>query len=311
MKTVSSHELGKAERLEDGPGRYIEFCKSTIPFGMHLRGLKVVVDCAHGAAYHVAPNVFDELGAEVSTIGAEPNGLNINDRCGATAPEALQAAVLAATADVGIALDGDGDRVVMVDHQGEVVDGDEILLVIARSRKASERLTNRAVVGTIMSNLGLEEALGRDGLELKRASVGDRYVLELMREGGCTLGGETSGHIICLDKMTTGDGIVAALQVLAEMRRSAKSLSELKQGMVKHPQVMVNVPLPDRQDVIQLPAVRAAVVAAESELGDGGRVLLRPSGTEPIVRVMVEGRDRQQVESLAYQLADAVQEALA
>lgn len=309
MTTVSSRELGKADRVEDAAGRYIEFCKSTIPYGTSFRDLEIVVDCAHGATYHVAPNVFEELGARVHRIGVHPNGLNINDGCGATDPRALQQAVRERGADVGVAFDGDGDRVIMVDHRGEVVDGDELLFIIAEAKRAQDQL-NGAVVGTVMSNLGLEEALSRHGIELKRAKVGDRYVLELMIAGGCTLGGETSGHIICLDRMSTGDGIVSALQVLAAARSAGRPLHELKRGMRKYPQSIVNVPMERRVDVTRLPRVQEAVRAIESELAEEGRVLLRLSGTEPLVRVMVEGRERERVESLARQLAGAVEEAL-
>ena len=309
IHTVSSRELGRAERVEDAAGRYIEFCKSTIPFSMNLRGLKAVVDCANGATYHVAPNVFDELGAEVIAIGTTPDGYNINDACGSTAPGAVRAAVQAHGADIGIALDGDGDRVIMVDHQGEVVDGDELLFIIAQSRLRDSSL-NGAVVGTVMSNFGLEEALKRHDLELKRAKVGDRCVLEMMKQGDWTLGGETSGHIICLDRQTTGDGITAALQVLAAMRNSAKSLHALKQGMTKYPQVLVNVHMSERQDVLSLPVVKKAVRDVEATLSDHGRVLLRPSGTEPLLRVMVEGRDQSQIETLAGELAGTVERAL-
>ncbi|MGF1612537.1 MAG: phosphoglucosamine mutase [Gammaproteobacteria bacterium] len=310
MQTVSSRDLGKAERVQDAGGRYIEFCKSTVPFRLSLKGMKVVVDCAHGASYHVAPNVFDELGAEVVPIGTEPDGFNINDGCGALHPEALQERVQREGADVGVALDGDGDRVLMVDHTGALVDGDELLFVIAEARRAEGQL-NGAVVGTVMSNLGLEEALHSRGIALKRAKVGDRYVLELMRAGGWTLGGETSGHIICLDRLTTGDGIIAALQVLAALRRSKKSLHELKAGVVKHPQVLVNVRVPNGVDVSNHPAVERAVHSVTSQLNGQGRVLLRASGTEPLLRVMVEGRDSVQVKALADQLAGEVSRVLA
>lgn len=310
MTAVASHALGKADRVEDAAGRYIEFCKSTIAYGTSFRGLKIVVDCAHGATYHVAPSVFEELGAEVERIGVQPNGVNINEGCGATNPHALQAAVRKHRADVGVAFDGDGDRVIMVDHAGEVVDGDELLFIIAETKRERDEL-NGAVVGTVMSNLGLEEALRERGVELKRAKVGDRYVLELMMAGGCTLGGETSGHIICLDRMSTGDGIVSALQVLAAARHAGKRLHELKRGMSKYPQSIVNVPMEQRVDVTHLPQVRQAVRAVESELAGRGRVLLRLSGTEPLVRVMVEGCEARRVESLAKQLAGAVERALA
>ena len=309
MHTVGSRDLGKAERVGDAPGRYIEFCKGTIPYNVSLNGLKVVVDCAHGATYHIAPNVFAELGADVTAIGVEPDGLNINDAVGAVAPQALQAAVLERGADVGIALDGDGDRVAMVDHRGELLDGDELLFIIARAR-CGEGDLGGGVVGTVMTNLGLQEALAELGLNLKRAKVGDRYVLEMMRQENCILGGETSGHIICLDRATTGDGIVSALQVLRAMHASGTSLSELKQGMSKYPQVLVNVEMSRRVDVLERDDVRAAVRAAETELGRSGRVLLRASGTEPVVRVMVEGHDSDNVHRVADGLADAVRQSL-
>ena len=309
MNTVGSRDLGKAERVVDAPGRYIEFCKSTVPFNVSLKGLKVVVDCAHGATYHIAPNVFAELGADVTSIGIEPNGLNINDAVGAVSPQALQAAVLQRGADVGIALDGDGDRVVMVDHRGELLDGDELLFIIARAQSAAGTIGG-GVVGTVMTNLGLQVALQGLGLDLKRAKVGDRYVLEMMRQENYILGGETSGHIICLDRATTGDGIVSALQVLRAMQVAELSLHELKQGMSKYPQVLVNVEMLRRVDVLAHDDVRAAVRAAESELGDSGRVLLRPSGTEPLVRVMVEGSDSERVRRVADELADAVRHSL-
>lgn len=309
MCMVASRELGRAERVEDAPGRYIEFCKSTIPFGMNLKGLKIVVDCAHGATYHVAPNVFKELGAEVITIGVSPDGYNINAACGSTVPDAVRGAVQVHGADVGIALDGDGDRVIMVDHRGELLDGDGLLFIIAESRMRENTL-NGAVVGTVMSNYGLEEALRERGLVLKRAQVGDRHVLEMMKEGCWTLGGETSGHIICLDRQTTGDGITAALQVLAAMRTSDKTLHDLKQGMHRYPQVLVNVSVRERCDVLALPGVQEAVKKAEATLSENGRVLLRSSGTEPLVRVMVEGRDQGEIEDLAAALANTVEQAL-
>jgi len=309
MQTVGSHALGRAERVTDAPGRYIEFCKSTIPYGLTLNGLKMVVDCAHGATYHVAPSVFEELGAAVTTIGCAPDGLNINDGFGAVAPAALQAAVLEHGADLGVALDGDGDRLIMVDHLGELVDGDELLYIIARARHGSGELEGD-VIGTAMSNMGLEEALGDLGVGLQRAKVGDRYVLEMMKREGSLLGGETSGHIICLDRVTSGDGIVTALQVLLACHLSGQTLHELKGGMSKYPQILLNVRSTKGADVLSVAAVRDAVQAAESQLGRHGRVLLRPSGTEPLVRVMVEGRDRRQVESLAAELAASVETAL-
>jgi phosphoglucosamine mutase len=309
MQTVESRDLGKAERLDDAGGRYIEVCKRSVPLSFRLKGLRLIIDCAHGATYHVAPNVFHELGADVITIGTNPNGLNINDGVGATALSALQTAVLDNDADLGIALDGDGDRVQMVDHAGEVVDGDELLYVIAESRRQADTL-GEAVVGTVMTNLGLEEALRQHEITLKRAQVGDRYVLELMQEGGWTLGGETSGHIICLDRMSTGDGIIAALQVLAALDRVDMPLNQLKRGMTKHPQVIVNVRMPKPVETESMMELESAVDAAESELGGTGRVVLRPSGTEPVLRVMVEGRDRRQVNSVATELAGVVEAVL-
>jgi phosphoglucosamine mutase len=309
LVSVGARDLGKAERVEDAAGRYIEFCKSTIPFGLGLAGLRIVVDCAHGATYHVAPAVFDELGAEVIPIGVQPDGLNINDDVGAVAPHTLQRAVREYRADLGVALDGDGDRVVMVDHAGEILDGDELLLIIADARRASGTLEG-PVVGTVMSNLGLEQALQERGIEMCRAKVGDRYVLETMIERGSTLGGETSGHIICRDRVTTGDGIVSALQVLHALREADTTLHEAKQGMHKYPQVLLNVRLPRPMDVVSIPAVEASVQAAQDELRGRGRVLLRPSGTEPVVRVMVEGRDHGQVRQIARRIAAAVEQAI-
>ena len=309
MVTVSSDQLGKAERVADAAGRYIEFCKSTIPLTMNLRGLKIVVDCANGATYHVAPEVFDELGADVIAIGVEPDGLNINQACGSTQPELLQKVVLEHRADVGIALDGDGDRVIMVDHKGELVDGDELLFIIARSRQ-QEGTLHGAVVGTLMSNLGLEHALRSSNIDFVRANVGDRYVLELLQQNNSLIGGESSGHIICLDRTTTGDGIVSALQVLAAQVRYGKTLHELKSGMKKYPQLMINVPVSHKVELDNTPAIQDAVRSAEQRLAGRGRVLLRPSGTEPLVRVMVEGEDAQQVSAEANQLASVVAEAV-
>ncbi len=309
MLCVDSASLGKAERVVDAAGRYIEFCKSTVPSSLSLRGMKIVVDCAHGATYHIAPSVFDELGAEVVSIGVAPNGLNINDEVGSTQPAALQRTVLEHGADLGIALDGDGDRVIMVDHKGEIVDGDELLYIIARSRLSEGSLPG-AVVGTLMSNLGLEIALRRDGIDFKRAKVGDRYVMELLNNGGWTLGGESSGHIICLDRTSTGDGIVAALQVIYAVRSTGLSLNELKSGMNKFPQYMENVQVSGKVDPDASADIVQAVSEAEAELGDRGRVLLRPSGTEPVVRVMVEGEDAAMVSQLTRRLALVVKEAL-
>jgi phosphoglucosamine mutase len=303
--TVDSARLGKAERVKDAEGRYIEFCKSTIPSGMNLRGMKLVVDCANGATYQVAPNVLRELGADVIAVGVRPDGLNINRDCGSTRPALLQKTVLEHAADAGIALDGDGDRVIMVDHTGTLVDGDELLFIIALERKQAGYLSG-GVVGTLMSNLGLEHALKAHDIAFDRARVGDRYVLEMLQQTGRILGGESSGHIICLDRTTTGDGIVSALQVLQAMRGSGKSLQELKSGMRKYPQRMINVPVNARINLDSAPAVQAAVISAEQRLAGRGRVLLRPSGTEPVVRVMVEGEDEQQVNREADQLATVV-----
>lgn len=310
MVTVGSERLGKADRLVDAAGRYIEFCKSTVPSVMNFRGLKLVVDCANGATYHIAPHVFDELGAEVIAIGAEPDGLNINAGVGSTHPESLREAVLANGADLGIALDGDGDRVMLVDAQGRLLDGDEILYIIARSRQQNGGLKG-AVVGTVMTNLGLEHALAQDGIDLERVAVGDRFIMERLREKQWVLGGEPSGHIICLDRTTTGDGIVSALQVLAEMHKSGKSLQELCVGLEKYPQELVNVRIDGRRDLMASEVLKHAVQQAEHELQDKGRVLLRLSGTEPLLRVMVEGREAQQVSRLAQQLAGVVSELVA
>ena len=311
MQIVESSRLGKAYRVDDAAGRYIEFCKRTIPYNTQFDGLKIVVDCAHGATYHIAPAVLEELGAEVICIGADPDGLNINDHVGATAPAALQRLVVEQKADAGIALDGDGDRLIMVDHVGEIVDGDELLYIIARERCA-RGVRDGAVVGTQMSNLGLEHAIRALGVEFKRANVGDRYIMEMLKEGGWNLGGETSGHIICLDLTTTGDGIISALTVLEAMVRTQAKLNVLKQGMSKYPQMLVNVKLrKNGGDVLAQPSVVDAVKAAELELGANGRILLRPSGTEPLVRVMVEGREAAQVSTLANRIAGVVEQSLA
>jgi len=305
MTTVESSELGKAKRVVDASGRYIEFCKASIPTRFDFSGMKVVVDCANGATYHIAPHVFSEVGAEVIVIGAEPNGLNINDECGATKPQKLVAAVLANQADIGIALDGDGDRLIMVDHKGEIVDGDELLYVIAKSRLSVGQLSG-PVVGTLMTNLGMEHGLKRLGVNLLRAKVGDRYVLEMMAEHNSLLGGEGSGHIICLDKTTTGDGIIAALQIMAEMHDTGKSLSELKSGMQKYPQVLINIKTGGAIDIDNDIVLQKAVSTVENKLGDKGRVLLRASGTEPLIRVMVEGESESLVNNLAQELAEVV-----
>jgi len=307
MTIVASDQLGKAKRIIDSAGRYIEFCKSTIPFHINLKGLNIVVDCAHGATYHIAPNVFSELGATVKAIAAKPNGLNINVNSGSTHPKILQKKVLEKGADLGIALDGDGDRVLMIDSKGELVDGDELLFIIAMARHQANKLQG-AVVGTLMSNLGLEKALTNQGIKFMRADVGDRYVLEMLQQNDSILGGESSGHILCLDRTTTGDGIITALQVLAVMVKTGLSLHELKQGMVKYPQCMINVKVKDKQGVMLHSTVQNAVIDAEKTLADQGRILLRPSGTESLIRVMVEGRDKKQVESVTQALANTVQE---
>ncbi len=308
LTTVDSSKLGRAEKM-DAEGRYIEFCKSTVPLKTQFRGMKIVVDCANGAAYNIAPYVFDEMGAEVIAIGNKPNGFNINDGVGSTYPEYLKAAVLEHRADLGVALDGDGDRLIMVDDQGMEVDGDEILYIIARSRMRQGRLKG-AVVGTLMSNLGLEHALREHGVVFERTQVGDRYIMERLRQKGWMLGGEQSGHILCLDKTTTGDGIVSALQVLAEVHTSGRTLRELTAGMKKYPQKLVNVKLGNKSpaEVMQADAVKKSVREAEVEMGNSGRVLLRPSGTEPLIRIMLEGKEAGQVDQLTGNIADAVQE---
>lgn len=303
--TVRSHEIGKASRITDAAGRYIEFCKSTYGGREKLDGMKIVVDCANGATYHIAPSVFKELGARVVAIHNRPDGLNINERCGSTHPQALVEEVLNNEADMGIAFDGDGDRVIMVDHTGAVVDGDELLYIIACDRQQGAE-PPAGVVGTQMSNLGLEVALRDRGMTLVRAKVGDRYVMAELLERGWLYGGESSGHVICLDQTSTGDGIVSALQVLAAMRNAGKTLAEMKSGMIKFPQTIINVNLARREALIANPSVVAAIGEVEAALGKRGRVLLRPSGTEPVVRVMVEGEDAGQVGQLARQLADVV-----
>ncbi|OOZ35808.1 phosphoglucosamine mutase [Solemya velesiana gill symbiont] len=307
MTTVESDKLGKAFRVSDAAGRYVEFCKSTIPWTMNFKGLRLVIDCANGATYHIAPHVFSELGAEVITIGAEPDGLNINAGVGSTNEAALQNAVLEHRADLGIAFDGDGDRLIMVDGEGEVLDGDDILYIIAVSRLDNGGMSG-SVVGTQMTNLGLELALGKLGIGLERTDVGDRYIMERLVEKNWVLGGEPSGHIICLDRTTTGDGIVSALQVLAEVFKSGKSLGELRVDVEKFPQLLRNVHLgmASAREVMASEQLQNAVKAVENELGENGRVLLRPSGTEPLIRVMIEGKDGDQVENLTTQLENVV-----
>ena len=304
MTTVASADLGKADRMNDAVGRYVEFCKTTFPKSLNLKQMKLVVDCAHGATYKIAPAVFQELGAQVIAIGCSPDGLNINEGFGATSPEALAERVVQEGADLGIALDGDGDRLVMVDHLGEVVDGDELLLIIALYQQAKGLLTG-GVVGTLMSNLGLEVALKDRGIAFARAQVGDRYVVAKLLQEGWHLGGEGSGHILCLDQATTGDGVVSALQVLRAITDQGKTLADLKTAMTKFPQVMINVPA-NSAKVMENNAVQSAVRDVDAVLGDKGRVLLRPSGTEPLIRVMVEGEDAPQVRRLAAQLAAVV-----
>jgi phosphoglucosamine mutase len=302
MVCVSSEQLGRANRLPDAAGRYIEFCKATVDRGFRLNGLRIVVDCAHGATYHVAQGVFEELGADTIVIGNAPDGMNINEGCGSTHADLLIDKVKEYRADLGIAFDGDGDRVLMVDENGREVDGDELLYIIARHRQQTGELSG-GVVGTVMSNYGLEKALSRCSIPFERAAVGDRYVLERMKAREWQLGGESSGHIVCLDRTTTGDGIVAALQVLRAARDSNRGLSQLLEGMEKTPQNMVNVKILDPKKAAAHPEMLAAVATKEKVLGGRGRVLVRPSGTEPVLRVMVEGEDALEVKSIAEELA--------
>ena len=308
--TVESRRLGRAVRVDRSRTVYQDFCRSTLPGGVDLAGQKLVIDCANGAAYKVAPRVLADLGAEIIPIGCSPNGRNINDGCGSTQPSLLQLTVSGVRADAGLALDGDGDRVVMVDHLGRLVDGDQLLYVIARHRHAMGTLKG-PVVGTVMSNLGLEHALAALGVAFKRAAVGDRYVLELLREHGGELGGETSGHLLCLDKTTTGDGLVSALQVLAIMKQTGAKLAELVAQMTKYPQVLKNVRTAKRIDLSARPEVAAAVAQAEARLAGTGRIVLRPSGTEPVIRVMAEGEDETLVREVVDGLAAVVQRAAA
>ena len=308
--TRDSTHLGKAKRIDTARIRYQEFCESTFPEGLGLDGLKVVFDGANGAGYKVGPRTLANLGAEVIPIGCSPNGRNINQGCGSTSPELLSLTVPAVRADVGVALDGDGDRLVMVDEDGNLIDGDQLLYILARSRQSTGELKG-PVVGTVMSNLGLEHALNAESIEFLRAKVGDRYVLEMLRETGGVIGGETSGHMIVLDRTTTGDGLVSALQILAVMKQTGKSLSELAAGMPRYPQTMVNVRTEKKLDPDASTPIQEAVGAAENELRDSGRVVLRASGTEPVIRVMVEGEDEAQVTALAQRLADVVAKAAA
>jgi phosphoglucosamine mutase len=308
--TRTSRNLGRATRVDRSRSDYQEFCASTLPAGVDLSGLKVVIDCANGAAYKVGPRMLADLGAEIVPIGCSPNGRNINDGCGSMAPQLLELTVPGVRAHVGLALDGDGDRLVMVDHLGRIIDGDQLLYVIARAYQEAGTLRG-PVVGTVMSNLGLEMALRDTGIAFQRAAVGDRYVLAMLREAGGILGGETSGHILCLDKTTTGDGLVSALQVLAVMKQTGRTLAELTSGMCKYPQVLLNVKTSTRLDPDALPAVRAAVARIEQHMEGGGRVVLRASGTEPVIRVMVEGRDERATRAAATELAELVQAAVA
>jgi phosphoglucosamine mutase len=307
--TRISRSLGRATRVDKSRTLYQEFCAATIAAGADLSGLKIVVDCANGAAYKVGPRVLADLGAEIVPIGCSPNGRNINDGCGSTAPDLLQLTVPGVRAHVGLALDGDGDRLVMVDHLGRIVDGDQLLYIIARARKEAGTL-RPPVVGTVMSNLGLEVGLRESGIEFQRAPVGDRYVLAMLRDTGGTLGGETSGHILCLDKTTTGDGLVSALQVLSVMKQTGRSLAELASGMKKFPQVLLNVKVAKRFDPSTVPSVREAIQNIEKRMGGDGRVVLRASGTEPVIRVMVEGKGESATRAAATELAEAVKAAV-
>lgn len=305
MECVESDKLGKAVRIDDAAGRYIEFCKGTFPSEFNLKGLKIVVDCAHGATYHIAPNVLEELGAEVIEIGTSPDGLNINKKVGATSMKASRDAVLEHKADLGFALDGDGDRIMMVDHLGNVIDGDQIIYIIARDALKSGRL-NGGVVGTLMSNLGLEIALNKLGVAFARSKVGDRYVMEQLQERGWAIGGENSGHVLNLNVTSTGDGIVAGLQVIGAMLRAHMSLHDLCQGMEMYPQTLINVRFKEGSAPLKHKDVTAAVDEAEQKLGKNGRVLLRKSGTEPLIRVMVEAHDPDESKKWAEHIAEAV-----
>ncbi|WP_428448597.1 phosphoglucosamine mutase [Photobacterium nomapromontoriensis] len=307
LTCVESAMLGKAYRINDAAGRYIEFCKGTFPSQMDLTGYKIVVDCAHGATYHIAPNVFKELGAEVVTIGCEPNGVNINDKVGATDVAALQAKVLEEKADFGVALDGDGDRIIMVDEEGNKVDGDQIAYIIARDALRRGELKG-GVVGTLMTNLGMENALKNLGIPFVRAKVGDRYVMEELQKHNWLIGAENSGHVILLDKVTTGDGIVAALQVMSSIVGSKMTLKELADGMTMYPQVLENIRFSGDSNPLESNAVLAAQAEVETKLGEKGRVLLRKSGTEPLIRVMVEGEDSKLVQESALYIAQAVKD---
>ncbi|KGD65086.1 phosphoglucosamine mutase [Alcanivorax nanhaiticus] len=309
MSVVATDQIGKVRRIDDARGRYIEFCKSTAP-GLDLSGMKIVVDTANGAAYHIAPDVLEELGADVIAMANQPDGFNINRDCGSTHPEKLQQRVIDEKADLGIALDGDADRLIMVDHTGKLIDGDQLLYVVARDRKEAGAEV-AGVVGTLMSNFGLELALQELGVEFVRAKVGDRYVMEQLDQRGWLIGGESSGHLVCLDRTSTGDGTVSALQVLAALARRKQSLADAVADVALLPQTMINVRGANRDGFEALPEVQAAMAEVEAKLAGSGRILLRPSGTEPLVRVMVEGKDPQQVESLCRELADVVEKAIA
>ncbi|MAC16420.1 MAG: phosphoglucosamine mutase [Alcanivorax sp.] len=309
MSVVATDQIGKVRRIDDARGRYIEFCKSTVP-GLNLSGMKIVVDTANGAAYHIAPDVFEELGAEVVAMANTPDGFNINRDCGSTHPEKLQQRVLDEKADLGVALDGDADRLIMVDHTGKLVDGDQLLFVVARDRKESGA-DMPGVVGTLMSNFGLELALQAQGIEFVRAKVGDRYVMEQLDQRGWLIGGESSGHLVCLDCTSTGDGTVSALQVLAALSRRDQSLADALADVALLPQTMINVRGSSRDGFMDKAEVKAAMAGVEDKLGGNGRILLRPSGTEPLVRVMIEGKDADQVASLCRELADVVEKAIA
>jgi phosphoglucosamine mutase len=302
---MTSAKLGKARRIEDAAARYIEFCKSTFPSHLDLRGMRIVVDCAHGAAYHIAPHVYHELGADVETVGASPDGFNINAGFGATAPRVLQETVKKGRADLGIALDGDGDRLVMVDASGRLYDGDQLLYLIAQHRKRTGDL-GKGVVGTQMSNLALEQALAKLKIAFARAKVGDRYVLEMLASRGWQLGGENSGHILCLDKHTTGDGIISSLQVLRALVESRTTLAKAAGALTLFPQVLINVAVKTRDGILERADVKRALAEAQADLDGAGRVLLRPSGTEPVIRVMVEGRNPARIEQWAQRIAAVV-----
>ena len=306
---TTAERLGKARRIEDASGRYIEFCKGTMPWGFSLQGLQIVVDCANGATYHIAPSVFSELGAKVIPVATDPNGTNINRGCGSTKTDLLKEKVMELGADLGIAFDGDGDRVMFVDHRGEIVDGDELLYIIADYQHRYSGGCD-GVAGTLMSNFGLELGLKKIGVPFERAKVGDRYVIEKMRQNGWTLGGESSGHIVCSNVTTTGDGIISALQVLLALTTMGESLNKIKKGMNKMPQTMINVHRSRQIDLDKDATIKAAVVSVEDKLAGTGRVLLRPSGTEPVVRVMVEGEDKAKVKELCQELAATVEKAL-